>query len=1066
YAVGQGATLLIQTVRRGEADPPPNRLTLNRDLWLDFDGDGFTARDRIGAQMHRDWRLDLLAGDLGHADVNGQDVLITTSKDGAGFEVREGSITALAEWRLPRGGDLPAVGWSEDVQSLAMNLHLPPGWSLFAASGVDDVPGTWVSEWDLYDFFYVLILTLAAWRLFSWRWALVVFLALGLMENELDAPLAVWSALFLVTALLRVLPGKGRWRALIRVGWWLSAGVLVLQAVPFAASQVTHALYPQIQGPTDDRMLGESKVLLEEGGMAPTAAPMAPDVSPVSPSSDEEVAEESFANDSVAPSAKVQQESYGKDLYMRKGARALGVVDARSALQVQDPNSVIQTGPGVPTWSWRSWPLQWRGPVAKDHTLRLFLVSPSMNRFLTACRILFLILFAWMFVRARPRAAAPPAATHGGSVAAGVIALAVCGLWGVGQASPVRAQAMPSPEILQELRERLASDPPCLPTCATMASADIRLQGDRMVIEAVVDASAQVSVPLPGPVHRWSASDVALDGRSTYGLRTGSLGFMEARVPPGRHRLRLSGPVPPSGKLTLDFALVPQRVSVDAPGWLVDGIRTNGHVESSIQLQRMLQDKPDGSASAPEGASVSEVPAWFRVTRLIQLGVTWTVETTVRRMTPVGNPAVVRVPVLAGESIMADAIEIRDGQAIVTFPRDAEFMTWSSTLPVEPEIRLGPNAAGSFNETWHVECGPIWSCTTSGLPPTRHLRDGAWAPAFDPWPGEKLVVRVTKPKPAQGASTTVEGASLDLSPGVRRLEATLGAEVRTSQGGTHVWMLPEGAKLERLEVNGTPVPVRQDGRKVTTNLSPGPNQVTMGWQEHTGMGAFFQAPSVHLGGAAVNAEVKMHLPSDRWLLWVDGSTWGPAVLFWPYLLLVLLAAFLLSRSTWSPLRLPVWVGLALGLTQTHFIVALLVVGWFFAIEYRRRVPNLPPLLFDLRQVALLGYTVIALAGFYSAIHMGLLVQPDMQVEGPGSSSDTLLWYVDRVDGYLPRPWILSAPLWVWRVGMLLWSLWVAWYLIGWIRMAYGAYVEGGHWRRLQRPTKPRPVAGEGPPPAP
>ena len=33
--------------RRGDSDPAPDRLALERVLWLDFDGRGYTAHDRI-----------------------------------------------------------------------------------------------------------------------------------------------------------------------------------------------------------------------------------------------------------------------------------------------------------------------------------------------------------------------------------------------------------------------------------------------------------------------------------------------------------------------------------------------------------------------------------------------------------------------------------------------------------------------------------------------------------------------------------------------------------------------------------------------------------------------------------------------------------------------------------------------------------------------------------------------------------------------------------------------------------------------------------------------------------
>ena len=53
----RGAQAEHRAARR--ASPPPNRLTLSRELWLDLDGGGYTVRDRIGAELRQGFRLDL-----------------------------------------------------------------------------------------------------------------------------------------------------------------------------------------------------------------------------------------------------------------------------------------------------------------------------------------------------------------------------------------------------------------------------------------------------------------------------------------------------------------------------------------------------------------------------------------------------------------------------------------------------------------------------------------------------------------------------------------------------------------------------------------------------------------------------------------------------------------------------------------------------------------------------------------------------------------------------------------------------------------------------------------------
>jgi hypothetical protein len=51
---------------------------------------------------------------------------------------------------------------------------------------------------------------------------------------------------------------------------------------------------------------------------------------------------------------------------------------------------LIQTGPGLPDWKWQSFNIAWNGPVEKNQTLRLRLVSPGVNLVLGVLRALFL----------------------------------------------------------------------------------------------------------------------------------------------------------------------------------------------------------------------------------------------------------------------------------------------------------------------------------------------------------------------------------------------------------------------------------------------------------------------------------------------------------------------------------------------------------------------------------------------------------------------------------------------------------------------------------------------------
>ena len=237
-------------MRRGEAEPPPDALTLTRELWLDPDGRAASVRDHFGGTLRATTRLDLLPpGTLGRIAVSGQDQLVTAHPvtKASGVELRSSALQLEADSRLAVTGSIPAVGWTTGVEQLQATLRVPPGWSLLGATGVDRLPGTWTSRWTLLGFFFVLIVTLAVHRLFGLRPALVALAALVFLYGEPGAPSAVWLSLVAAIALQRVAPA-GRIQHLARLWFLASAAALVVVVVPFARDQVKDALFPQAAG--------------------------------------------------------------------------------------------------------------------------------------------------------------------------------------------------------------------------------------------------------------------------------------------------------------------------------------------------------------------------------------------------------------------------------------------------------------------------------------------------------------------------------------------------------------------------------------------------------------------------------------------------------------------------------------------------------------------------------------------------------------------------------------------------------------------------------------------------
>ena len=312
-----------------------------------------------------------------------------------------------------------------------------------------------------------------------------------------------------------------------------------------------------------------------------------------------------------------------------------------------------------------------------------------------------------------------------------------------------------------------------------------------------------------------------------------------------------------------------------------------------------------------------------------------------------------------------------------------------------------------------------------------------------------------RPPAAEGSVLTIDALTLQANPGLRRTQSKLTATVRSSSGGVHAWTLPEGAELQSVTVDGSPRSLQMQGNELRTTLRPGVQQVEIAFQQEGGLETWFRTPQIGLGAPVVNARVRVNLPDDRWLLWTRGPAWGAVVLFWPYLLLALLVAFLLSRVPRSPLRVWDWLLLSLGFVTLPVWVAVPVVAWFFALQHRSQDANLARRAFNGRQVLLAGLTIVALLCFYAAVHNGLLVHPDMQVAGAGSYGSSLEWYIDRSSNDLPQTATLSLSIWVWRLLMLAWSLWLAFRLVAWVRWAWSAFSTDGRWKT--KPDEPAPA---------
>lgn len=232
-------------------------------------------------------------------------------------------------------------------------------------------------------------------------------------------------------------------------------------------------------------------------------------------------------------------------------------------------------------------------------------------------------------------------------------------------------------------------------------------------------------------------------------------------------------------------------------------------------------------------------------------------------------------------------------------------------------------------------------------------------------------------------------------------------------------------------------------------ISLGEQNIRLDWQSSHGVDGLLQSPQVDIGLESVNANINILLPESRWTLFTFGPQMGLAVLFWGVLLVVMMIAIGLGRTHQTPLKTYQWLLLGIGLSQTLIGVAILVVGWLFVMDWRqRKVVALAPRAFNAMQIGVGLLTLLAVLGLVGAVGFGLLGHPDMQISGNSSNAYHLKWYADQANEILPFATVISVPMWLYRILMLAWSLWLAFALLGWLKWSWQCFLQAGLWRAI------------------
>ncbi len=1047
FRLEPGSVLEIRERSRGLAQQDGNQLTLKRQLWMDFDGAGMTARDTVTGSMRRDWRMDMsLPFVLMSARQHGENLLVTRAPDGSGtgVEVRSPELALDALSRI-EGGAMPATGWQQRFNNVETTLQLPPGHYLLGASGADEARGSWYDNWTLWSVFGVVLIAAAIGRMFHPVLGVMTLVMLAITYQETGAPVWSWLNLLIAVALADAAP-IGRWKKFATRYRNISFGLIVLLFLPFAVNQIRVTLFPQLE---NNIYMGE--LAGEVFGIAGDQLPVdrmsrirvdAPARTPTTSSEGRVLTEDE---------PELQAKAVGDAALFAEQPRQFVTgsrVEANNALsqRIQDryaPGALLQTGPGIPGWQWNNYSLIWRGPVEPDQELSLVILRPWATSIWRIGGVLLNVLLLLALSRTCfgvPNQLPLPGAQFKSIIP--VVLLAVLFVpWG-----NVAAAQTPDKEILNQLRDRLTEQSECVPKCADIVSARVAATTDRLTINLEIHVAEHTAVPIPGSDKGFSPDVIFIDGATVNVLHRDSSGTRWIDLDQGVRQVRLTGALPPVASVQLEFPEKPHQISAGGRGWEFTGISNGNLVTNTLEMIRVRAD-----ATAPNQLSMAteRFPVFVRVYRQLVMNLDWSITTTVDRIAPERGAFTIELPLLPGESVVTENVEVADGKVTAAMAGGQRRVSWQSVIPTSESLTLTAPEATSWTEVWTVSVGPMWRVEYEGIPVVAPLpiNPRFWVPEFYPNPSEQLTISVARPEASEGRVIAFDSVAVHSTIGKRSSESTLNLNYRATRGGQHGITLPEGAEVLDVAVDNRTIPLRPTDNRLEMPVAPGQHRVHVRWRITEGISMLQSSPAIDLNMPSSNINLSMNLSHDRWLLFATGPDLGPAVLYWAELVVFIVIAILLGRTSQTPLKTHHWLFLGLGLSTFSWFALLMFAVWLFVMSWWKKYePDLKPQQFNLVQLALGLFSIIAIIVLVRAIPHGLLGTPDMRIESYSYGSGQLAWFQDQTGSALPQASVITVPLVYYKAAMLLWALWLSFALLRWLPWAWQCYTAHGLWK--------------------
>jgi len=1026
YLLEEQKPLKIKELYKSAKQQQQNEFSLERELWLDFDGKGYSVKDHITANISKVKRLESSEVlELGSVSINDKPMLINSLENSPkkGVELREQNMNIEASSRYVQTlSVLPANGWSEEFNRVSLYLNLPPSWQVFASFGSDSQSAkSWVKAWNLMDIFLVLLLSIGIYQLFGFKWAVPSTLFLLILWHEASAPTMVWLWILALVSLLRVL-GEGKMKKVLQVVFAISSMFVILNVLQFSVYKIRTTLYPQLEHlPYVSSYMSEKEnanVIRDAGVIG------------------------SFEGNRKyeSKSMPMKSSSYAREKHIVKKIKKQILLQNKI-----DPNAVVQTGEGTPTWKWHHHSFFWQSTVGVDDTLEIWFITPFMTKVLNLLSVLGMLFLLWMFFQDFINSSIKGFKEKFLNKQS-LKALLFVPLLFAWTPQNIEASEIPSTELLNQLKEKLLEKPACLPDCASIEQMEIFVENDKLFVNMNISAGLDVAVPILGNRNAWLPQNVSVNDSNKSYLQLDGQGNLWVMLRKGVHKVSMSGSIKGLNQVMLMSKLPLHNVTLKQS----DEWKINSNRKSYIELINL-----DKKLASSREKTKSSLEAMVEVKRTFYFGLRWYVETEVRLLNKIDKPYTLNYDLLENESVLNKEIELKEKKAVLHLSNNHRTYAWRSSLPIVSELVLKASSQKSVTQTWKMDISSMWNMHHEGLEGEKQIAsNNQLMPTFRPWKDEVLNLKLEKTKAVKGKSLTIESSNLEIMQSQRYRDLTLTLKIKSSRAQQYVIDLENVKELSSVNIDGAKHYLKMKNTQLSIPLKGKSQTVVIQWKEEAGTETVYNFSKISLNKESVNAKIALNLPKNRWILWTKGPLLGPAVLLWGVVLTLFLFAVILGRVQNTPLKVRDWLLLGLGVSTSSVMIMLPIVAWIFLLKYKeQKSESLKGGMRNFVQVLIVLFTVVALATLIGAVSVGLLGNPDMMIQGNNSYGFNLNWYSDRIGETLAQPTVVSVSMWYYRALMLLWAIWISFSLINWLKWAWSVFSLGDMWVKKEKVEK-------------